>query len=775
MENNYKQYYDQNKEKIIQSALKEIPCGSMAYADWQKVGSAIKQELGEDAFMIWDNWSQTDPERYKPGEMVKKWDSFNGQGTGGEVTAGTIFKLAQSYGWEWPAPGKEYSAEDLAPQAKQEPATFEVHIDTQSYTEKPSGQEAGSIRNRLINSEPVTMTMAQFASCIQQGYTFMPAPFTTEEYTDRTGQKHNAYRTTKQQLFVVDIDNDTTVKDSQGHPVKGPDGKELKHSIKRPLTIQKATEICKSNNLPLAMIYRTFSSKKHREDTTDPYDKFRLCFLLDKPLDAQQVGQAGLLSVRKYLLSFFGDAADQAVKDDARIVYGSGERDGIQYMGSMAAKSMDLYRRAQLAELNAQEKEEKSQDGKEVIKPVKDYREAFKKDMQQNRQNIRTGYKQLNVALGGGFSNDLYILGADTGTGKSAIACTLAQNIARQGVDVLYYALEMSRNEFIARGISMISAEMSYKDGHKVKYGDILNEQYNISSEEFSKLDYSAYSRYADEYYKRYGEHLYFIEGGTDQHTAREIAETVKQFKEEHGTSKIAVFIDYLQLLDADKSDSMQRDNMTVVSKACKILKALASQYGATVFAISSMANDKKNKGVTDASFKYSGDIGYTGGVLLGWNWQGVTDTDNPEEQNQNKKQAKEDGYRNMQLYILKYRNGERDNGVQLKYFPAFNYITTQDSNDTQRVYRSINTATGSDGLKARERNRNKYRDCIEAIKQSGQQATIERIADWLGVSAGTVKRNLREYGGYTINGQKVEPAGHSETVEIEEPQEMKN
>ncbi len=330
----------------------------------------------------------------------------------------------------------------------------------------------------------------------------------------------------------------------------------------------------------------------------------------------------------------------------------------------------------------AAEAAEKSQE-EEVdishIQPVGGYAGIFKLHRDEDKQNLRTGYTKLDIALGGGFGNELYVMAAETGTGKSAIASVFAQNIAAAGVDVLYYALEMSTDEFIARGASAISQEKSLKDSDKykaIKYGEILNDTYDYKMELFFRRPYSEYQEYVEEYFRRYGNHLHFIEGGIGGATnAKIISEQARAFKKKKGVKKLAVFVDYLQLLSPDPDDRSQRDMQTTISAAVKTLKALASQVGASVFLISSMANDRNGKDINSASFKYSGDIGYTGGVLLGWNWEGVTNASNSETRKTKIQTAKNTGYREMSLEVLKQRSGERDNKVKLLYKPAYNYI----------------------------------------------------------------------------------------------------
>lgn len=312
---------------------------------------------------------------------------------------------------------------------------------------------------------------------------------------------------------------------------------------------------------------------------------------------------------------------------------------------------------------------------------VVNYKNLFRKHQTTVKQRISTGFKSLDIALYGGFTNELYVLSAETSIGKSAISCCLAQNIAASGIDVLYYALEMGRDEFIARGASMISREINKAP---IPYGDILNYTWDESIQDFYRKPFESYEPYVDEYMRRYGEHLYYIEGGFYGKTALEIAETAEQFKREHHIKQLVIVVDYLQRLNGDPNDKSQRDVMSITSAAVQILGNLASQKHNTVIAISSISNAQKGQRVTDAAGKYSGDIGYTAGILLGWNWHGYTDTGKEEEKEATAKTCKERGYREMILEVLKQRSGERDKKVTMFYYPQYNYFTSATAANAQ-------------------------------------------------------------------------------------------
>lgn len=83
-----------NMRKELIRALDFISPGD--YWIWLRVGMALKYELGDAGFDVWDQWSCKD-DKYDSGEMAYKWNSFNSGG----VTAGTLIRYAQEGGFTW--------------------------------------------------------------------------------------------------------------------------------------------------------------------------------------------------------------------------------------------------------------------------------------------------------------------------------------------------------------------------------------------------------------------------------------------------------------------------------------------------------------------------------------------------------------------------------------------------------------------------------------------------------------------------------------------------
>lgn len=88
-----------HSEKLakVEAALEHVDpnCG---YDEWIRYGMAIKAELGDGGFAVWDAWSARS-DKYQGGkETTSHWRSFVGNG----VTGGTLYRAALDAGWRPP-------------------------------------------------------------------------------------------------------------------------------------------------------------------------------------------------------------------------------------------------------------------------------------------------------------------------------------------------------------------------------------------------------------------------------------------------------------------------------------------------------------------------------------------------------------------------------------------------------------------------------------------------------------------------------------------------
>jgi hypothetical protein len=78
----------------IREALNHVPAHDRD--TWVRMGMAVKSELGEDGFDIWDEWSRRD-DTYREADARSVWRSIN---PNGEVTVGTLFHEAKRHGFK---------------------------------------------------------------------------------------------------------------------------------------------------------------------------------------------------------------------------------------------------------------------------------------------------------------------------------------------------------------------------------------------------------------------------------------------------------------------------------------------------------------------------------------------------------------------------------------------------------------------------------------------------------------------------------------------------
>ena len=85
----------------LQAALYSIPADDRD--TWVQVGMAIKSELGDGGFDLWDSWSRQS-DRYKGADARAVWRSIKGRYNG--VSIATLYHMAKENGWAGEAPVK---------------------------------------------------------------------------------------------------------------------------------------------------------------------------------------------------------------------------------------------------------------------------------------------------------------------------------------------------------------------------------------------------------------------------------------------------------------------------------------------------------------------------------------------------------------------------------------------------------------------------------------------------------------------------------------------
>lgn len=275
------------------------------------------------------------------------------------------------------------------------------------------------------------------------------------------------------------------------------------------------------------------------------------------------------------------------------------------------------------------------------------------------RPALETGFPRLDQALDGGLYDGLYVLGAVSSLGKTAFCMQIADQLAKQGRDVLVFTLEMTAYELMARSISRESFQLDDSRGRRYAktVRGVLDgrRRQRCTERELAHLELST------ERYASYAGHLWFREG--DHETGMEfIAREIRRHIEETGNRPV-VLVDYLQIIAPVDVHFTDKQNLDRVVCA---LKKLSRRHGLTVLAISSFNRENYNVEATMAAFKESGGIDYSADVLLGLQARGAGG------RGFNIEEEKRRDPRELELKILKNRSAALGEPIPLRYYPAF-------------------------------------------------------------------------------------------------------
>lgn len=282
-----------------------------------------------------------------------------------------------------------------------------------------------------------------------------------------------------------------------------------------------------------------------------------------------------------------------------------------------------------------------------------------------NTPYIPTGFSKLDSVLDGGLYEGLYIVGAISSLGKTTIITQIADQIAQSGGDVLIFSLEMARTEIIAKSISRHTLQTVLETGGDIGNAKTAREittgtryiDYNQTERELINGAIRAYSEYA--------EHIYISEGVGDI-GAEQIRQTVKEHILYTGRTPV-VIIDYLQILAPYSERATDKQN---TDKAVMELKRISRDYKTPVIGISSFNRANYSVAVTMEAFKESGAIEYSSDVLIGLQLKGAGGKDFDANE------AKRKDPREIELVILKNRNGRTGDKLGFRFYPMFNYFS---------------------------------------------------------------------------------------------------
>ena len=205
-----------------------------------------------------------------------------------------------------------------------------------------------------------------------------------------------------------------------------------------------------------------------------------------------------------------------------------------------------------------------------------------------------TGIADLDDMLGGFGKSDLAIVAGRPAMGKTALATTIALNIARAGEPVAFFSLEMSAPQLANRLIASTAGIPS----------DALRRG-KVEEADFRRALHAARGLDAP---------LYIDDSGAV--TSLDIAARARRIKRS-AKGLGAVFVDYLQLL---QSEGRGRPRVEEVSEITRSLKIMARDLDVPVVALSQLSRDverRENKRPVLSDLRDSGSIEQDADVVM--------------------------------------------------------------------------------------------------------------------------------------------------------------
>ena len=297
--------------------------------------------------------------------------------------------------------------------------------------------------------------------------------------------------------------------------------------------------------------------------------------------------------------------------------------------------------------------------------------QSFERNISSGRYKpTPTGLKAFDKMLGGGFFPGLYVIAAATGFGKSTFCLQLADELASSGEDVVYFSLEMSQDELIARSLS----RLTYLKARDKKFARTTREilQQSIIARNDRQFINEYTQVYADALsdFENMADKIFYRDGSSDRITIGEVENFVRQLVE--SGRRPFVFVDYLQFL---KTDIQNLTDKQQADRVIEALKRLSTRYGITVIAISSINRQSYSSKAGLSALKESGQIEFTGDAVLMIQPSEVSDENAKDKYEEVLSQEERD----LEVVLLKNRYGALGKAY-FKFFAKFNLFSETES-----------------------------------------------------------------------------------------------
>ena len=199
---------------------------------------------------------------------------------------------------------------------------------------------------------------------------------------------------------------------------------------------------------------------------------------------------------------------------------------------------------------------------------------------------VPSGFYDLDAMTGGFQRSDLIIVAGRPAMGKTALAVQFGFKIAKKGLPVAIFSLEMSKGQLVQR---LLAGEAKI-ESTRLRAGNIQQEEWEPLTEAISKL----------------AELPIFIDDSSNP-TVSEIKKKAQKLQAENDGKLGLILIDYLQLMDGGSDNRVQE-----LSRITRGLKGMAKDLNVPVVVLSQLSRSveqRTNKRPMLSDLRESGSI----------------------------------------------------------------------------------------------------------------------------------------------------------------------
>lgn len=221
---------------------------------------------------------------------------------------------------------------------------------------------------------------------------------------------------------------------------------------------------------------------------------------------------------------------------------------------------------------------------------LKDIENIIKDNLNEHKvHGAPTGFKEFD-ARGGLRPTALWIIAADSSTGKTSLAMSMMLACASAGFPVAIYSMEMTDVELTTRSLAITSGIENRRLAQQA-----------LTPEEISKYDKGcAFLQNLP---------IYYDDNSTS--TIDSILHSIRTMHKKYGIK--GVLIDYLQILNVNQKGLNQTEQL---GDAARRLKNIAKELNIFVVALSQLNRDKENPEPNMGRLRKSGEIGEAADVV---------------------------------------------------------------------------------------------------------------------------------------------------------------